>query len=757
MAGVAAGRLRPETFRLFSTPRRSRPVPRATAPSSSAPTPESAEPFTLGLRRDAEDALVLGEPIGRGAMGVVRSCTRRSDGNRFALKTIPKAGPQSLEGATPAGEAMAIWERKVRDEVNLHFALGASLDIVTLHDAFEDEAGVHLLIDLCDGGDLLTGTSNEQNEDGGSFAEDAEASDVASSDERIDASHRSRSNESWKPFTEAAAATTIRAVLRALAACHAHGVVHRDVKPANFLYMREPDGSRRAKLSDFGLAARIKERDGVLTERCGTYAYLSPEMARRRPYDFKVDAWAAGVVAYMLLAGEPPFADWDAIRDGRNPTREGLLRAIRRGRPVAPVDDLPLSPGAKSLLKALLEPNPEKRMSCAAAAEHYWVRERGAASHADALAETVVEKLQAYGTLGAVRRACLRAAFEEFAENESLGVESRNRDGYVSNDGETRDRSDPMRSARDASARLVAAVDEAAERACVEHAEECDVSNMWGTSEETRNGVSAEALELALRDHGAELAPEEWLSLIRPFASEKNENGDVQNAGARRRGAFVRNAALSAALAAPLGGSFAETERDAAIADDDERTNADDLLTYDWTAVAAASFRRLLAKDPARNEPTRASAREKNAAANDDEPATVAFDDVADEVCAWDDSEELCRATLRSEFDAADADGDGRLGIAEWTDLVWSEGLMDGSGRVKSSCGADAPAHDPNGPTVAGVGNPGCELAPEASVRRPPTERALSPREKARAAAEARKKMAAQRRDAKNARSAKRE
>ena len=210
MAGVAAGRLRPETFRLFSTPRRSRPVPRATAPSSSAPTPESAEPFTLGLRRDAEDALVLGEPIGRGAMGVVRSCTRRSDGNRFALKTIPKAGPQSLEGAAPAGEAMAIWERKVRDEVNLHFALGASLDIVTLHDAFEDEAGVHLLIDLCDGGDLLTGTSNEQNEDGGSFAEDAEASDVASSDERIDASYPSRSNESWKPFTEAAAATTRR-------------------------------------------------------------------------------------------------------------------------------------------------------------------------------------------------------------------------------------------------------------------------------------------------------------------------------------------------------------------------------------------------------------------------------------------------------------------------------------------------------------------------------------------------------------------
>jgi serine/threonine protein kinase len=158
---VCHARARTPTVRGAS--RRFRPVPRATATSSDASS--STEPFTLGLRRDAEDALVLGEPIGRGAMGVVRSCTRRSDGCRFALKTIPKAGPQSLEGSTPTGDAMSIWERKVRDEVNLHFALGASLDIVTLHDAFEDEAGVHLLIDLCDGGDLLTGTSNENEDD----------------------------------------------------------------------------------------------------------------------------------------------------------------------------------------------------------------------------------------------------------------------------------------------------------------------------------------------------------------------------------------------------------------------------------------------------------------------------------------------------------------------------------------------------------------------------------------------------------------
>jgi serine/threonine protein kinase len=690
--------------------RAARPAPvRAAAPAqpgSASPVGGlvDKEPFSLGLRRDAEDALELGEPLGRGAMGVVRLATRKSDGCRFALKTIPKSGPASLEGQTPVGDAMSVWERKVRDEVNLHFALGASLDIVTLHDGFEDEAGVHLLIDLCDGGDLLTGA-------GEAHGVETPASDPFDDDD--DDEDPECAGECWKPFSEATAAPMIRGMLRALAACHEHGVVHRDVKPANFLFMREPDGTRRLKLSDFGLAARLHAKDQKLTEQCGTYAYLSPEMARRRPYDFKVDAWAAGVVAYMLLAGEPPFADWDAIREGRAPTKDGLLRNVRRGRPDTPVDHLPLSPGARSLLSSLLTVDPDKRMSCAEAAEHYWVREKGVASHADALASTVVERLQAYGTLGAVRRASIRAAFEA-ASSGSFAADS---------------------DAAAATERLVRVVDEAAEEACANH-DECDV----GDAEDFKTGVSADALMLALRDHGAELAPEEWLSLIRPVAGRAAS-------GAGGRGAFVDNAALAAILATPAGGSFSrhlETNGDDDSEDEDaivsippeDASGSENNASsgeYDWNAIAEASFRRLLEK--ARSKP--------DADVFDQLEETVSFEDVADEVCAWDGSEELCRATLKEEFDAADADNDGKLGIMEWTDLVWSEGLMDGSGRVRSACGADAPAPNPSGPVPAGVGAPGCDLAPEESVRRPPTE--LSPREKARAAAEARRKMAAQR------------
>mmetsp|Transcript_2033 Transcript_2033/g.7014 ORF Transcript_2033/g.7014 Transcript_2033/m.7014 type:complete len:308 (-) Transcript_2033:2441-3364(-) len=299
-----------------------------------------------------------------------------------------------------------------------------------------------------------------------------------------------------------------------------------------------------------------------------------------------------------------------------------------------------------------------------------------------------------------------------------------------------------IQNAKASTARLVAAVDEAAAAACAE-AEECDVSQMWGDqSTATKQGVSAEALELALRDHGAELAPEEWLSLIRPISQRSDKAG--------KGGAFVRNAALAAVLASPLGGSFAEfgdeddSSGDTGKSDRKIKTNKDDLLDYDWTSVAAASFRRIVAKDPLRNV-----AILSDATAAIDASITVAFDDVADEVCAWDDSETLCRATLREEFDAADADGDGRLGIMEWTDLVWSEGLMDVTGRVGSSCGAEAPEYDLAGPVSAGVGEPGCELAPETSVRRPPTE--LTPREKAKANAAARKKMSQQRAAAKAA------
>ena len=92
---------------------------------------------------------------------------------------------------------------------------------------------------------------------------------------------------------------------RGLAAAHAQGLVHRDVKPSNILL----DGSvERAMLTDFGLARAVDDasitRTGVIA---GTPQYMSPEQARGGSVDVRSDLFSLGCVLYFLCTGHPPF------------------------------------------------------------------------------------------------------------------------------------------------------------------------------------------------------------------------------------------------------------------------------------------------------------------------------------------------------------------------------------------------------------------------------------------------------------------
>jgi tRNA A-37 threonylcarbamoyl transferase component Bud32/Skp family chaperone for outer membrane proteins len=93
-------------------------------------------------------------------------------------------------------------------------------------------------------------------------------------------------------------------VCAALAAAHAQGLVHRDVKPANVLV--DPDG--QVKVADFGIvkasAATTLTGTGTVL---GTAAYLSPEQAQGGPVDARSDLYGLGCVLYELLCGTPPF------------------------------------------------------------------------------------------------------------------------------------------------------------------------------------------------------------------------------------------------------------------------------------------------------------------------------------------------------------------------------------------------------------------------------------------------------------------
>ncbi len=105
------------------------------------------------------------------------------------------------------------------------------------------------------------------------------------------------------------AAKVLGQVAEALAAAHAAGIVHRDVKPSNILITR--DGT--AKLADFGIA---RARDSTVTASglvTGSPAYLAPEVAAGQPATEASDVWSLGASLYQALAGHPPYDTSDNV------------------------------------------------------------------------------------------------------------------------------------------------------------------------------------------------------------------------------------------------------------------------------------------------------------------------------------------------------------------------------------------------------------------------------------------------------------
>ncbi|KAL0720819.1 hypothetical protein Bca4012_035418 [Brassica carinata] len=151
-------------------------------------------------------------------------------------------------------------------------------------------------------------------------------------------------------FTEGLSRKYFRQLISAVRYCHARGVYHRDLKPENLLL----DENRDLKVSDFGLSA-MKEQiksDGMLHTLCGTPAYVAPELLTKKGYDgSKADIWSCGVVLFLLNAGYLPFRDSNI---------SGLYRRIRTAQYTMPEWT---SPELRSLLRRLLEPIPERRIT----------------------------------------------------------------------------------------------------------------------------------------------------------------------------------------------------------------------------------------------------------------------------------------------------------------------------------------------------------------------------------------------------------
>uniref|UniRef100_A0A7N0U0L2 Protein kinase domain-containing protein n=1 Tax=Kalanchoe fedtschenkoi TaxID=63787 RepID=A0A7N0U0L2_KALFE len=258
----------------------------------------------------------LCEQIGRGQFGTVHRCINRATGEHYACKSITKS---HLSDSTDY--------ECLQNEPKTMLLLSSSShpNIVSLHDLFEDDSHLHLILDLCDPSlDLYALLS------------------------------------SAGPLPEPQAAVLAESLLKALAHCHRMGVCHRDVKPENVLFGFDGE----LKLADFGSAEWFG--DGRLMRGVvGTPYYVAPEVLLGREYNEKVDVWSAGVILYVMLAGFPPFCGDSASEIFEAVVRGNLRFPTRVFRGV--------SPAAKDLLRKMLCRDVSRRFSAEQVLRHPWI------------------------------------------------------------------------------------------------------------------------------------------------------------------------------------------------------------------------------------------------------------------------------------------------------------------------------------------------------------------------------------------------
>ncbi|KAL1546131.1 calcium/calmodulin-dependent protein kinase [Salvia divinorum] len=258
----------------------------------------------------------LCEELGRGRFGVVHRCYSPVSSSSFACKSIAKRDLSS----DPT-------DRRCLDvEPKILRLLSACPNVLRLHDVYDNDDYLHLVTDLCDGGDLY---------------------------DRLSSSPR---------FSERDTAAVASQLMSAVAFCHRAGVAHRDIKPDNILF----DSRGALKLADFGSAevfgaAAEEEMSGVV----GTPYYVAPEVLMGGYYDEKVDVWSAGVILYMMLAGVPPF-----YGDGPVETFEAVLRERLRF-PTKLFQSV--SPEAKDLLRKMICKDVHRRFSAEQVLRHPWM------------------------------------------------------------------------------------------------------------------------------------------------------------------------------------------------------------------------------------------------------------------------------------------------------------------------------------------------------------------------------------------------
>ncbi|CAA6671935.1 unnamed protein product [Spirodela intermedia] len=271
-----------------------------------------------------------------GPVWVTSVCTEKATGRLYACKSIPKR---------------KLLKESDREDVRREFK-----------GAYESYGCVHLVMELCAGGELF---------------------------ERI-----SSRNAAGRSYSEKAAAAACREIVNV-------------VNPENFL-LSGPEDDAAIKVADFGLSVFIEE-----DTRIGWELLLRGAGGPPGDYGKEVDVWSAGVILYMLVCGLPPF--WAE-------SERGIYEAIMRGYIDFETDPWPsISNSAKDLVRKMLTRDPKKRITASQVLEHPWIRENGDASEKP-IDCVVLSRMQQFTAMNKLKKMALAVIAANLSEEDIKGL-----------------------------------------------------------------------------------------------------------------------------------------------------------------------------------------------------------------------------------------------------------------------------------------------------------------------------------------------
>ena len=255
--------------------------------------------------------------LGKGKFGLVKLGIHRGNGRKVAIKIINKK------------LVTAIDVQQVKTEIDI-LKIAKHPNIIQLYDVFENENYIYIIMEYCAGGDLF------------SYIE-----------------------KRGFRLPETRAAEIIHKLSTAVFFLHEYGVVHRDLKPENIL-MTDNSSNADIRLVDFGLGKIIGPGE-MCTDPFGTFSYVAPEVLKEKPYSFKVDLFAIGIISYLLVAGFLPF-------DHETSEKEIARQTVYEPTPFPNSVWKNISNEARMFVDNLLQKNPDKRMGIQEVLQHKWLQ-----------------------------------------------------------------------------------------------------------------------------------------------------------------------------------------------------------------------------------------------------------------------------------------------------------------------------------------------------------------------------------------------